>query len=112
MAFPAIIAEEYANIGLVYNYSRSRSIALVQIHCLWKHGSQSLLLIVDVVLMFQKPVPSPQPQYVPVVPAQPFSPTSMRPPAVPTAAFPQAQLMMVAPQQYNMYRGSKPFNKR
>lgn len=59
----------------------------------------------------QKPVPSPQPQYVPVVPPQAFSPTSMRPPAVPTAAFPQAQLMMVAPQQYNMYRGSKPFNK-
>lgn len=60
----------------------------------------------------QKPSPSPQPaQYLPVVATQPFSPTSIRPPAVPGAPFPPQQLMMVAPQQFPMYRGKQPFNK-
>lgn len=60
----------------------------------------------------QKPAPSPQPSphYVPMVATQPFSPTSMRPPPIPGAPFPQ-QLMMVSPQQINMYRGKQPFHK-
>ncbi|XP_015773409.1 PREDICTED: leucine-rich repeat extensin-like protein 5 isoform X3 [Acropora digitifera] len=57
----------------------------------------------------QKPTPSPQPaQYVSVLPAQPFSPTSVRPPGVPYSQ----QVMMFNPQQLNpMYRGKPPHNK-
>ncbi|XP_068678937.1 ataxin-2-like protein isoform X1 [Montipora foliosa] len=61
----------------------------------------------------QKPTPSPQSaQFVPVVPAQPFSPTSMRPPSVPGASPYSQQVVMVAPQQFpQMYRGKGPYNK-
>ncbi|XP_067032511.1 ataxin-2-like protein isoform X5 [Acropora muricata] len=57
----------------------------------------------------QKPTPSPQPaQYVSMLPAQPFSPTSVRPPAVPYSQ----PVMMFNPQQLNpMYRGKPPHNK-
>ncbi|XP_074635915.1 uncharacterized protein LOC141894241 isoform X3 [Acropora palmata] len=57
----------------------------------------------------QKPTPSPQPaQYVSVLPAQPFSPTPVRPPAVPYSQ----PVMMFNPQQLNpMYRGKPPHNK-
>lgn len=57
----------------------------------------------------QKPTPSPQPaQYVSMLPAQPFSPTSVRPPGVPYSQ----PVMMFNPQQLNpMYRGKPPHNK-
>ena len=62
------------------------------------------------VICVQKPVPSSQPQYVNVVAAPPFSPTSIRAP-LGASPFPQ-QVMMVSPQQFSMYRGKQPFNKR
>ncbi|KAK2574385.1 Ataxin-2-like protein [Acropora cervicornis] len=53
--------------------------------------------------------PKSQPaQYVSVLPAQPFSPTPVRPPAVPYSQ----PVMMFNPQQLNpMYRGKPPHNK-
>lgn len=58
----------------------------------------------------QKPASSPQPPYVNVVAAQPFSPTSIRAP-LGASPFPHPQSVMVVPQQFNMYRGKQPFNK-
>ncbi|XP_020606453.1 basic salivary proline-rich protein 4-like [Orbicella faveolata] len=59
----------------------------------------------------QKPSPSPQPQFVNVVAASPFSPTSVRAP-LGASPFPHPQqVMMVSPQQFNVYRGKQPFNK-
>ena len=62
------------------------------------------------VVYVQKPAPSLQPQYV--VAAPPFSPTSIRAP-LGASPFPHPQqVMMVTPQQLNVYRGKQPFNKR
>ncbi|KAL9982057.1 hypothetical protein ACROYT_G010847 [Oculina patagonica] len=57
----------------------------------------------------KKPAPSPQPQQYMV--AAPFSPTSIRPHLTHNPFPPPQQVMMVTPQQYNVYRGKQPFNK-